>query len=159
MIANINPMVITEFLRALLQAKAPLYEIFIPALAADLGIRPSTIYSWFNGHGDLPLRHLTAAVRIAAHLGYDLSPLRDLILGLFEPPQIEKPLRLLQGEALILLGRLQEKNLTEDNLIAADATQIMELSGRLQTLSRQLQQSVIRQMTSKNQPSQKRGAA
>jgi hypothetical protein len=157
MIANINPMVITEFLRALLQANDVLYSIFIPTLAAELSIRPSTVYSWFNGHGDLPLRHLAAVVRNASHLGYDLFPLRDLISALFDAPPLEKPLRSLQGEALILLGRLQEQNLTDENLNAADATQIMELSGRFQSLSRHLQQSVIKQMTAKSL--RERGAA
>lgn len=158
MVAVLHPMVITEFLRALLQAQDVLYSIFIPALAADLNIRPSTIYSWFNGHGDLPLRHLTAVIRIASHLGYDMSPLRDLLAALFEAPPLQKPLRSLQGEALILLGRLEEQNLTDGDLNTADATRIMELSGRLQVLSRHLQQTVIRQMTAKSQQSKERGA-
>ena len=144
--ADVHPMIITEFFRALLQADAALYSIFIPTLAQETGVRLSTVYAWFNGNGDLPLKHLTTSIRIAARLGYDLAPLRDLLAALFDKPP-DKPLPELKREALILLGRVEEQNITtESDMNSRDSAAMMELARRFLDLGRGMQGAMIRRM-------------
>jgi len=146
MLAELQPLIITEFLRNLLQANSSLFSILIPTLTVELGVRASTIYAWFNGQGDVPLRHLSAIIRTARNIGYDLQPFRSLLNGLFNPLNPEpKSLRQYQSDILILLGQIEEQNLhDEHDLTARESIKIMELSQRLLDLGNSFQQILIR---------------
>ncbi len=146
MIATVQPLVITEFLSTLLQANSALWSILIPTLAVELGVRQSTIYAWFNGNGDIPLRHLSTIITQALKLGYDLSPFSQLLTALFNQQRNTlKSLTHFQNEILISLVEMRKQRIDNENdLTARESVEVMSLAQNLIDLGKSLQQILVR---------------